>query len=113
MNGTTTTDDTAPATVDTTPAADAPPSTSRPRNPPRKLTMTDKIREARAVNVNKVERLVKRADQLREQLAATVRDLNDARAEIERADAVLPRDHAEQLEAARFAAANGQAAQPA
>ncbi len=96
-----------------TPARSAAPS--KPRNPPRKLTMTDKIREARAINVNKVERLTKRADQLREQLAATVRELNDARAEVERADAVLPQEpppgmggdpnglaRSEQLEAERF-----------
>lgn len=94
-----------------TPAQAAPQKT---RNPPRKLTMTDKIREAREINVNKVKRLTARADQLREQLAATVRDLNDARAEVERADAVLPpgidapaNTNGEQLEAERY---NGAAA---
>lgn len=97
MNSTTTTD--SETTQAETPAA------KKERRPPRKLSMTDKIREARQINVNKVARLEQKAEQLRAELALTVKELNEARQEIARADAVLPppSEEGSQLEAERFA----------
>lgn len=85
------------------------------RTKPRKLTMTDKILEARAISANKVDRLHKRADQLRGELAKVVKELNEEREQIAVADASLPPHlrtaaRGEQVEAERAShVVNGQA----
>lgn len=61
-----------------------------PRAKPRKLTMTDRIVEARDLNLKKAERLKERADKLRQELARCVGELNETRAEVGRANAALP-----------------------
>jgi len=82
---TTTTDEDLAAMSAAEPAAAIP-----PRAKPRKLTMTDKIVEARDLNLKKAERLKERADRLRQELARCVAELNETRAEVGRGNAALP-----------------------
>ena len=71
-----------------TPAADAP--ETKPRQKPRKLSTTDKLRELHEQAARKVAVLHARADRQRVELAATVRQLNDAREEVARLQGTLP-----------------------
>lgn len=72
-----------------TPAADAP-EAKKPRTKPRKLSTTDKLLELHGSAKAKEARLHARADRLRAELAAVVKELNEARSEAARLEATLP-----------------------